>query len=115
MELTRPAWVRNVAGLEFRQDATRGEIQALRADGTLVRQSTFAGPSSPQASNTQAGVYAQDNWSPWKRLVLQGGLRMDWDRFTQSAMAERVYPEISFRSETIAPSCPWDGAFTMRH
>jgi hypothetical protein len=78
----------NVAGLEFRQDATRGEIQALRADGTLVRQSTFAGPSSPQASNTQAGVYAQDNWSPWKRLVLQGGLRMDWDRFTQSAMAE---------------------------
>src|SRR6266853_4740809 len=78
----------NVAGLEFRQDAIRGEIQALRADGTLVRQSTFAGPSSPQASNTQAGVYAQDNWSPWKRLVLQGGLRMDWDRFTQSAMAE---------------------------
>ena len=78
----------NVAGLEFRQASTRGEIQALRADGTLVRQSTFAGPSSPQASNTQAGVYAQDNWSPWKRLVLQGGLRTDWDRFTQSAMAE---------------------------
>src|SRR6266481_3900794 len=78
----------NVAGLEFRQDATRGEIQALRADGTPVRQSTFAGPSSPQASNTQAGVYAQDNWSPWKRVVLQGGLRTDWDRFTQSAMAE---------------------------
>lgn len=78
----------NVAGLEFRQAATRGEIQALRADSTLVRQSTFAGPASPQASNTQAGVYAQDNWSPWKRLVLQGGLRTDWDRFTQSAMAE---------------------------
>jgi len=78
----------NVAGLEFRQASTRGEIQALRADGTLVRQSTFAGPSSPQTSNTQAGVYAQDDWSPWKRLVLQGGLRTDWDRFTQSAMAE---------------------------
>src|SRR6266853_58856 len=78
----------NVAGLEFREAATRGEIQALRADGTLVRQSTFAGPSSPQASNTQAGVYAQDNWSPAKRLVLQGGLRTDWDRFTQSAMLE---------------------------
>jgi Carboxypeptidase regulatory-like domain len=78
----------NVAGLEFRQASTRGEIQALRADGTLVRQSTFAGPASPQATNTQAGVYAQDSWSPWKRLVLQGGLRTDWDRFTQSAMAE---------------------------
>jgi len=78
----------NIAGLEFRQRATRGEIQALRANGTLVRQSTFAGPNTPQASNTQAGVYAQDNWSPWKRIVLQGGLRTDWDRFTQSAMAE---------------------------
>jgi hypothetical protein len=78
----------NVAGLEFRQASTRGEVQALRADGTLVRQSTFAGPASPQATNTQAGVYAQDSWSPWKRLVLQGGLRTDWDRFTQSAMAE---------------------------
>jgi hypothetical protein len=78
----------NVAAIEFRQATTRGEIQALRADGTLVRQSTFAGPARPQASNTQAGGYAQDNWSPVKRLVLQAGLRTDWDRFTQSAMLE---------------------------
>ena len=78
----------NIAGLEFRQAATRGEIQALRADGTLVRRSTFAGAASPQASNTQAGAYAQDNWSPSKRLVLQGGVRTDWDRFTGSAMLE---------------------------
>src|SRR5579859_203959 len=53
----------NVAGVEFRQDAARGEIQALRADGTLVRQSTFLGAASPQATNTQAGGFAQDNWS----------------------------------------------------
>jgi len=78
----------NVAGLEFSQAATRGEIQALRADGTLVRQSTFAGPGNPQATNTQAGAYAQDNWSLSKRFVLQGGLRTDWDRFTGSAMLE---------------------------
>src|ERR1700730_7988775 len=78
----------NVAGLEFRQATRSGEIQALRADGTLVRQSTFAGPASPQATNTQAGGFAQDNWSPSKRLVLQGGVRTDWDRFTQSAMLE---------------------------
>jgi hypothetical protein len=78
----------NVAGLEFRQVTTRGEIQALRADGTLVRQSTFAGPANPQATNTQAGAYAQDNWSPTKRFVFQAGARTDWDRFTQSAMFE---------------------------
>jgi hypothetical protein len=78
----------NVAGLEFSQATTRGEIQALRADGTLVRQSTFVGPANPQATNTQAGAYAQDNWSLSKHFVLQGGLRTDWDRFTQSAMLE---------------------------
>src|SRR5437016_4348582 len=78
----------NIAALEFREAATRGEIQALRADGTLVRQSTFTGPARPQVSNTQAGVYVQDNWSPTKRLVLQAGVRTDWDRFTQSAMFE---------------------------
>src|SRR6266478_610724 len=78
----------NVAGLEFRQAAARGEIQVLRADGTLVRHTIFSGPASPQASNTQAGGYAQDNWSLSKRFVLQGGLRTDWDRFTGSAMLE---------------------------
>jgi Carboxypeptidase regulatory-like domain/TonB dependent receptor len=78
----------NIAGLEFRQATRRGEIQALRADGTLVRDSTFVGPARPQTSNTQAGAYAQDNWSPTSRLVLQAGVRTDWDRFTQSAMFE---------------------------
>src|SRR3984893_12722940 len=78
----------NVAQLEFRQATARGEIQALRANGTLVRQSVFEGPANPQASNTQAGGYAQDNWSLTKRLVLQAGLRTDWERFTGSQLLE---------------------------
>jgi hypothetical protein len=82
----------NLAGLAYSQSADRGEIEALRADGTLVRQSTFEGPSTPRVSNTQLGGYGQDVWSVSKRLVFQAGLRMDWDRFTQSAMTE---PRIS--------------------
>ena len=78
----------NVAGLTYSLAAQRGEIQALRADGTLVRQSTFSGPAAPGLSNTQAGAYAQDTWSFSRHFVFQAGLRMDWDRFTQSAMAE---------------------------
>src|SRR5713101_4020925 len=78
----------NVAGLTYSQSAQRGEIQALRADGTLVRQSTFAGAATPKLSNTQAGGYAQDTWSISRRFLVQAGLRADWDRFTQSAMAE---------------------------
>src|SRR6266704_2252598 len=78
----------NVAALVLSQSAQRTETQALRADGTLVRQSTFGGLANPRLSNTQAGAYAQDTWSISKRFVFQAGLRTDWDRFTQSAMAE---------------------------
>ena len=93
----------NVAGLVFHQLAQRGEIDALRAtnaiDGTtctatsptagcLVRQTTFIGSATPQLSNTQAGAFAQDTWSVGRHFVFQAGLRTDWDRFTQSAMAE---------------------------
>lgn len=78
----------NVAGLVFHQSAERGEIDALRADGTLVRKSTFAGFATPVVSNTQVGGYVQDTWTISKRLILQPGLRTDWDRFTQSAMVE---------------------------
>src|SRR5690242_6763998 len=93
----------NAAGLIFHQSAQRGEIDAFRAtnaiDGTtctatspmagcLVRQTTFTGSATPQLSNTQAGAFAQDTWSMGKHFVFQAGLRTDWDRFTQSAMAE---------------------------
>lgn len=78
----------NVAGLVFRQSTERTEIDALRADGTLVRQSTFAGPAAPDVANTQAGGYVQDTWTLSKRFLLNAGIRTDWDRFTQSALAE---------------------------
>jgi hypothetical protein len=92
----------NVAALTYSLTAQRTEIQALQAFqggvstnpactapivGCLVRSSTFSGSAAPYVSNTQAGAYVQDTWSFSKFLVLQAGLRTDWDRFTQSAMA----------------------------
>ncbi|HEY2546516.1 MAG TPA: hypothetical protein VGI46_10650, partial [Candidatus Acidoferrum sp.] len=90
----------NAAGLTYSLSSERGEIQALNAvatdqtictsalqPGCLVRQTTFSGNANPYLSNTQAGAYAQDTWSFSKYLVLQAGIRTDWDRFTQSAMA----------------------------
>jgi carboxypeptidase family protein len=91
----------NTAGLLLHESAQRGEMDALQATnanngspctspvaGCLVRRSTFSGTATPRLSNTQAGAYAQDTWSFNKYLVLQAGLRTDWDRFIQSAMAE---------------------------
>ncbi|HKW56682.1 MAG TPA: carboxypeptidase regulatory-like domain-containing protein [Candidatus Acidoferrum sp.] len=91
----------NVSGLSYSLTSFRGTIQALRAfqaNGTtpctsatpdcLARQSTFGGPAEVDLSNTQAGAYAQDTWALSKFVIVQSGVRMDWDRFTQSAMAE---------------------------
>ena len=91
----------NVAGLSYALSSVRGEIQALNATdnqqnpctsvaqaGCLVRQSTFTGLAEVDLSNTQAGGYIQDTWSLSKYVLLQGGIRTDWDRFTKSAMAE---------------------------
>jgi hypothetical protein len=92
----------NAAALTYSLSAERSEIDALQAflggqengrpcfspvSGCLVRRSRFQGPAAPQVSNTQAGGYAQDTWSFSKHFVFQAGLRTDWDRFTQSAMA----------------------------
>ena len=82
----------NVAGLRYSQSAERGEIQALRADNTLARQTVFTGIANPALSDTQAGGYAQDTWQFSKHFVFQAGLRGDWDSFTHSGMAE---PRIS--------------------
>jgi len=77
----------NVASLTFDLASQRDEIQELNATGILVRQTTFTGAATQEVSNTQAGAYAQDTWS-FKKFVIQAGIRTDWDRFTQSAMAE---------------------------
>jgi hypothetical protein len=93
----------NAAALTYSLSSDRGQIDALQAfqggvatapactapiPGCLVRQTIFSGAATPYLSNTQAGAYAQDTWSLSKYLVVQAGLRTDWDRLTQSAMAE---------------------------
>src|SRR4029077_21140458 len=114
----------NAAALTYSLSAERGEIDALQASlggqengppcvlavaGCLVRRSRFQGPAAPQVSNTQAGGYAQDTWSFSKHFVFQAGLRTDWDRSTQSAMAD---PRLSanvlpFGDDTAKISIGW--------
>lgn len=78
----------NVSGVDFSQQSTRGEIDYLRADGTLSEQATFLGSGAVHLADTQAGGYVQDHWRPFKPLVLSGGLRADWDRLIQRTLVE---------------------------
>lgn len=78
----------NLAELAYSQSADRGEIDALRADGTLVRRTVFEGLTHLRVTNSQVGGFFQDTWTPSKRFVFQAGLRTDGDRFTGTSMLE---------------------------
>jgi Carboxypeptidase regulatory-like domain/TonB dependent receptor len=78
----------NFSGVELTQDSTRGEIQALRADLTLDRLTTFAGNANFQVTNTMAGGFVEDSWSPNAHFVFMAGVRADWDRLFQSALLQ---------------------------
>jgi Carboxypeptidase regulatory-like domain/TonB dependent receptor len=78
----------NFSEVELSQSAARGEIQALNAGQSLVRQTTFAGNPQFDISNHLAGGFLQDTWKLDSHWVLQAGIRGDWDQFVHAAMAE---------------------------
>lgn len=78
----------NFSGVELTQGSVRGEIQALRADSTLDRLTTFAGNADFHVANTLAGGFAQDSWSPNQHFVVMAGVRVDWVRMFQAALVQ---------------------------
>ena len=77
----------NADGVDFSQQATRGEIDFARSDTSLSDRAIFtnrdgtSGPAAMHLANTQLGGYVQDLWRPWKPIVFSVGVRTDWDRF----------------------------------
>jgi len=79
----------NLSSVRMIQSSVRGEIQALYSDNTtLSRLTTFTGPADFRVSNTLAGAFVQDTWTISSHFIATAGLRADWDRLVQSAMAE---------------------------
>ncbi len=103
----------NTDGVYWQQTSVRTEIQALRANGTLDRLSTFTGPSAFHLSDTRAGLYAQDGWQVTRYLRIQAGLRADWDRLAQEMI---VQPRLAlivvpFRDNRTKISAGWGEYF----
>lgn len=63
----------------YNQDQARAPVSYLREDGTMLRQSIF--PQQPLFTlhNAELGAYLQDHWQPRKQLLIEPGLRFDWD------------------------------------
>lgn len=72
------------AGIDFNhigsdETVSRAPVNYLREDGTLLRQSVF--PAQPPFSlhNLETGAYLQDRWLTAPGLLIESGLRFDWD------------------------------------
>jgi Carboxypeptidase regulatory-like domain len=72
--------------IEYHQFLGRGEIQIYREDGTLDRQATFTGAPRFDLNNVEASWFFQDRWAPAKRLLIEPGVRFDWDTILGKAL-----------------------------
>jgi hypothetical protein len=65
--------------IEFGERLARSPVNYLREDGTLLRRSTFPVQSPFTRYNFAAGGYMQDRWLAHRGLLIEPGLRFDWD------------------------------------
>jgi hypothetical protein len=76
-----------------RQSYQRRPVEILRADGTLSQTITFHGGAPFTKDNFESSGYAQDRWSLSDRLLLEPGMRFDWDDVVRDFL---VSPRLAF-------------------
>jgi hypothetical protein len=76
-----------------RQSYQRRPIEILRPDGTLSQTITFQGGAPFTKDNFESSGYAQDRWSLSDRLLLEPGMRFDWDDVVRDFL---VSPRLAF-------------------
>ena len=67
----------------FGEDVTRAPVSYLREDGTLTRQSVFPQAAPVALHNAELGAYAEDRWRTESGLLVEPGLRLDWDEIVR--------------------------------
>jgi hypothetical protein len=50
------------------------------------RYSQFSNPGASELHNVEVSGYAQDRWLVTNRFLVEGGLRLDWDKIVRSAL-----------------------------
>jgi hypothetical protein len=67
----------------FDEDISRAPVNYVREDGTLLRQSTFPAQAPFARHNLETGAYIQDRWLAHPGLLVESGLRFDWDEIVR--------------------------------
>lgn len=66
--------------LDYWQDIRRTGFVNYGVDNVLVREVTFAGNGRVSQSNFETAAYLEDSWRLRPHLLLELGLRSDWDQ-----------------------------------
>ncbi len=79
--------------LDYSQDNSRTGYEIFGVAGTLLARTTFAGSGRVKTNNSEASSYAVDAWRLRPNLLVEFGMRQDWD-----ALVRRVSfsPRASF-------------------
>jgi hypothetical protein len=79
--------------LRFNQFESFAPINYLREDRTLLRQSTFPKFAPFTRHNLEPSAYLEDRWKPTNSLLVEPGLRFDWDEVIRRPLFS---PRIAF-------------------
>ena len=63
----------------FHQETTRHPYEVLREDNSVARYVTFLGNPFVARKNFEGAQYIQDAWTPGEGVVLEAGLRAEWN------------------------------------
>jgi hypothetical protein len=68
---------------------------------TCARYSVFSGGNSSTIDNTEASAYLEDRWLATNRLLIEPGLRLDWDQIVRTPLfSPRLAGTYSFDDES---------------
>jgi hypothetical protein len=73
----------DVAHIGFNDSAAFAPVNYLRLDGSLSRRTTFPAFPISTLHNADAGSYVEDRWTPRAGLLIEPGLRFDWDEIVR--------------------------------
>ncbi len=76
----------------YNENVARAPVSFLREDTTLLRQSVFPVMAPFTLHNAEVGAYVQDRWLPRGGLIVEPGLRFDWDEIIRRPL---VSPRIA--------------------
>jgi hypothetical protein len=68
--------------LDYTAGFSRTGFEIVGLNGLPEYSTTFGPPSRFHLPNSTAATYVQDHWTPIKPLVIDVGLRQDWDQLT---------------------------------